>query len=193
MREAYSTTSTAQLAREFGRGVLAVHQKAFNLGLKKDFDGRLDGTLGVETRFQIGHRAWNKGARFSAGGRSTETLFQLGAIPANRAPVGAHRINGDGYLDRKISATGYPPKDWCAVHRLVWMAANGPIPQGHVVVFKPGRRTTRLEEITLDALELVTRQDLMARNTLHRFPKEISLAIQARGALMRQINKRVGK
>jgi hypothetical protein len=31
----------------------------------------------------------------------------------------------------------------------------------------------------------------MARNTLHRYPKPIAQAIQLRGALNRQINKRV--
>jgi hypothetical protein len=31
---------------------------------------------------------------------------------------------------------------------------------------------------------------MMARNTVHRYPKEVALAIQARGALVRQINKR---
>jgi len=167
LRERYPSTPTQELAEELGRGVLAVHQKACSLGIKKDFDGRfVDGQPGVCTRFQPGQ------------------------MPANRAPIGTLRINADGYLDRKISSTGYPPADWCALHRLVWIEAHGPVPAGHVVVFKPGRRTTQIEDITLDAVELVTRQEQMARNTVHRYPKEVALAIQARGALVRQINKR---
>lgn len=49
MRDAYPTTSTAQLAREFGRGVLAVHQKACALNVKKSFFNA-DGTRRVEAR-----------------------------------------------------------------------------------------------------------------------------------------------
>lgn len=191
LRERYPSTPTQELAEALGRGVLAVHQKAHSLGIKKDFDGRfVDGQPGVCTRFQPGTIPWNKGARMPPTGRSAETQFKPGQVPANRAPIGTLRINADGYLDRKISATGYPPADWCALHRLVWIEAHGPVPAGHVVVFKPGRRTTQIEDITLDAVELVTRQEMMARNTVHRYPKEVALAIQARGALVRQINKR---
>lgn len=50
--------------------------------------------------------------------------------------------------------------------------------------------TTDPAAITADRLELVTRAENMARNTLHRYPKEVAQLIQLRGALNRKINAR---
>ena len=79
---------------------------------------------------------------------------------------------------------------WTAVHRLVWEAAHGPIEPGYVVVFRPGRRSANLDEITLDALELVTRAELMGRNSVHNLPPELVQIAQLRGVLNRKINQR---
>jgi hypothetical protein len=77
------------------------------------------------------------------------------------------------------------------VHLLVWEAANGPVPPGHAITFLPGRRTTDASLITLDALQLVSRAELMRRNSHHtNYPKEVSQLIQLKGALNRKINRR---
>jgi hypothetical protein len=149
----------------------------------------------IATRFQPGLQPWNKGTHFTAGGRSAETRFKPGR-PANESanylPIGTLRVNMDGYLERKVTDDReiVPARRWVAVHRLVWIEANGPIPAGHVVVFKPGRRSSVLEEITLDAIELITRTELMARNTVHaRYPKEVVQLVQLKGAIRRQITR----
>lgn len=200
--ELYPTTPTAEIASTLRCAVSRVYAKAMKLGLRKTADYlaspaacrlRRGDNVGAEYRFQPGIVPWNKGTRFVAGGRSPSTRFKPGHRPHTWVPVGSYRINCDGYLDRKVSDTGYPPRDWVGVHRLVWIDANGPIPEGHVIVFKPGRRTTVLEQITPDALECVSRAVLMKRNSYHRWPKDLALAVQLRGALVRQINKRMGK
>lgn len=110
---------------------------------------------------------------------------------AHWLPIGSLRVNSDGYLDRKVRDKGLPQRRWEGVHRLLWRKAHGPIPRGHAVAFRAGRRTTDLDKITLDALELVSRQELMRRNSYHtNYPKEIGLVIQLRAALVRQINRR---
>ncbi len=58
-----------------------------------------------------------------------ETMFKKGQVGTRFMPIGSERINADGYLDRKVSATGYPPRDWVAVHRLLWIEHHGPIPK----------------------------------------------------------------
>lgn len=63
------------------------------------------------------------------------------------------------------------------------------MPPGHAVVFLPGRRTTELERITLDAIELVTRAELMKRNTLHRLPPEVVDLCRLRGRLLAKIKR----
>lgn len=194
--ERYADTPTADLARDLGRTDKAVYTLARALGLSKSTQymrerhGRHAVEAGVATRFQAGTVPWNKGSNYVAGGRSAQTRFRAGHRPHTWVPVGTYRINGDGYLDRKVTDDGRGPRDWVAVHRLVWIEAHGPVPHGHVVVFKPGRRTAVLDDITLDAVELITRQELMRRNTLHRMPRELARLVQLRGALNRQINKR---
>jgi hypothetical protein len=90
-----------------------------------------------------------------------------------------------------VSDTGYPPRDWQSAHRLVWIAANGPIPAGHVVRFKDGRHTTEVEKITIDALECITLAENMRRNSFcNNYPPEMVKLIQTRGHMNRMINKR---
>jgi hypothetical protein len=138
----------------------------------------------------------NKGVKgYQSGGRSSETWFKKGTRNGQAAkhwmPIGSLRVNADGYLDRKVADTGYPPDDWKSVHRQVWVAAKGPVPAGHVVRFREGCRTTKLEEITLDKLECITLAENMRRNSFHtQCPPEVAKLIISRGHLQRMINKR---
>jgi hypothetical protein len=149
------------------------------------------------TRFRPGHTTWNKGTKGLVGVQEAcrATQFKPGR-PAcearNYRSIGSVRINGDGYLERKITDDPQiaPARRWVAVHRLVWEAAHGPMPEGHVVVFREGKRTTDIAQLTVDAVELVSRKELMSRNTLHNLPKPIAELIQLRGALNRQINRK---
>lgn len=203
LREHFADSRTDDIARVLGRPYSAVAQKAASIGLRKSDDylasplaRRLDGLKGTGTRFQKGQQAWNKGKEYRPGGRCSETQFKPGQYNGRAAqlvvPVGSYRVNADGYLDQKVSDTpGLQSLRWKAVHRMVWEAANGPVPPGHAVVFRTGRRTTDRTGITLDALELVTRQELMRRNSYHtNYPPEVARLVQLTGAISRQINKR---
>lgn len=196
LRRLYAETPTTELAEHFGRSLKIVYEKAKRLGLRKaphymrEQHGARAREVGKATRFVPGQKSWNKGTHYVAGGRAGETQFKPGNTPYNWVPVGSYRINRDGYLDRKISDERRGARDWEAVHRLVWKEAHGEIPAGHVVVFRPGRATTVMEDITLDALELITRQELMRRNTVHRYPEEVKVAIRQLGVFRRKINKR---
>lgn len=200
LRAHFPHERTEDVARVLGRKYGTTAQKAKKLGLQKSREylaseqsGRLrpgDGR-GVAGRFQLGHVTWNKGQQHPSTGRAVETQFRAGQLPHNTLPVGSYRVSKDGYLERKYrEARGGPSARWRSVHRLVWEAEHGPTPAGHVVVFLPGMHSTTLAEITLDKLELVTRQELMKRNTIHRLPEELVSTIQMNGWLKRQINKR---
>lgn len=205
VRRDYPDGDVALIASELNRSVLSVYQRAQILGLRKSdaavaANRRREAerlmTAGASHRFQKGLKPWNTGLKgLQVGGRAKETQFKKGQLSGKAAqhlmPVGSHRVNTDGYLDRKVRNDGPAQKRWVAVHRLIWIEANGTIPAGHAVSFKPGRRTNALEAITLDALELVSRRDLMRRNSYHNnYPKELGRLIQLRGAVQRQINRR---
>jgi hypothetical protein len=191
----YADTNTAELAAMLGRPEGSVYTLAHYRGLHKsaEFMRERHGAHAVEvgrgTRFQPGQVSWNKGLSYQPGGRSPETQFQVGHRPHRWVPIGSYRINADGYLDRKVTDDGRGARDWCAVHRLLWIEAHGTPPPGHVIVFRPGMRTTDLAAITLDVLELVTRAELMRRNSIERYPKEISDLMRLRGVVNRQINR----
>lgn len=73
------------------------------------------------------------------------------------------------------------------LHRHIWEQTNGPIPKGAKIVFKDGNTLN----CNLDNLEILSNGELMLRNSAHRFGPEIFKIIQLRGAMNRQINKRL--
>lgn len=196
LRREYPHRQCAEVARMVGHSVSSTYQYARRLGVGKspaflasEASGRMKpgDTRGVSGRFRKGQATWNKGTHWAAGGRSVATRFKPGQKPHTWRPIGSERVTDDGIRQRKVSDTGYPPRDWKAIHVLMWEAENGPVPPNHIVVFKDGNR----ERLELENFDLVTRQELMRRNSVHtRYPKEIVLVVQLKGALQRQINKR---
>ncbi|MFM2058428.1 MAG: hypothetical protein RLY71_2813 [Pseudomonadota bacterium] len=197
MREHYADSYTSALAKYFGCSVHRVLRKANAMGLSKSAElvaeiARIRTTApghgSQRTRIQPGAEPWNKGRSFEAGGRSVETRFQHGNKPHTWVPVGSLRIV-EGTLERKVNdLPGAHTVRWKPVHRLVWIEAHGEVPPGHLVVFKPGRKTLDPALITLDAVELVTREQHMLRNTVHRYGPEIASIHRLRGLVRRQIN-----
>lgn len=201
LRRFYADHVTAHLAVVLDRPVVRVYAKASHLGLVKsaeflanDRGGRIlkGGRLSVATQFKPGLVPWNKGLQGVAGVQAAcrATQFKKGRKPQTWRPVGTHRLTKDGYLERKVHDTGYPPHDWVGVHRLVWIEAKGPVPAGAVVVFRPGCKTTDVACITVERLECISRAENMQRNSFHRHGPEIAQLVQLRGAITRQINKR---
>lgn len=205
LRLLYPDLQASEVAQAMGLRVSQVYQMAAKLGLEKseafkasDKSGRVargrQHPSMIATRFKPGQTSWNKGTNWTAGGRSAETRFKKGRKPEesrNYAPIGTLRIAKDGYLERKISddLSVYPARRWVAVHRQVWEQANGPIPAGHVVVYKPGRKTVVLEEITIDAIECISRKELVKRNGIWSKDPELAKLYQLKGAITRQVNR----
>jgi hypothetical protein len=193
LRELYPETPTWRVAAMLGRSICAVYGMVDKLGLKKTplyLAGphacrlRREGDVGAATRFPKGHRPFNAGVKgWDAGGRSHETRFRPGVRGTKFVPIGTERLSKDGIRQRKVSETGYPPADWKSVHVLLWEEHNGPVPEGCVVVFRNRNRA----DVRIDNLELVTRAELMARNTIHRYPPELKQAIKLVGKLRRTI------
>lgn len=200
MRARYANEPTAVIALELKRSDRSVYAKADLMGLSKSAEylarpesGRLmpGSRRGSKTSFKKGNSPWNTGKQgWQAGGRSKETQFKPGNRPRTWLPIGSERVVDGGVLQRKVTDTRYPPRDWVAIHKLVWVEANGPVPKGHIVVFKNGDRT----DVRIENLECITRGENMRRNSYHtRYPKEVAQLIQLRGAVNRQINKRASR
>lgn len=193
LRRRYPDEPTQVIAKVLGRSLLGVLGKANALGLHKSaaffagpHAGRLKAGTGAANRFQKGQRPWNTGMKgMQVGGRAKQTQFKPGSRPHTWKPLGSERISRDGYLQRKVTDTGYPPRDWVGVHILVWTQAHGPVPLRHKVVFRDGNK----QHIHLDNLELLSNAEMMQRNTIQRFPPELQQTIRAIGKLKRVIKE----
>ena len=193
VRRDYADTPTCELAARLGLTIKQVWSKAHSLGIKKSsryrhssHSGRFrpGDRRGQATRFKQGMTPHNKGKRYSPGGRSAETQFKPGHPSYNTAPVGTVVTNDDGYLKKKIADNGNR-HDWQFLHILVWQAAHGPRPAGHVVIFRDGDK----RNVALGNLECISRAENMRRNTIQRYPPELKQTIRAAAKLRRTIEE----
>ncbi|MFP6355994.1 HNH endonuclease signature motif containing protein [Pseudomonas aeruginosa] len=176
------------LAARLNKTLQQICSKAYRLGLKKspEFSKKIRQDWGSATRFKKGNTPWNCGMKgLPARGRSSETQFKKGQKPHTWLPVGSTRVSADGYLQRKISDTGYPTRDWKSIHILLWEEHVGPIPTGHCVCFKDNNK----QNVVIDNLELITRAERMRRNSIHRYPPELKSAIRVISKLKRTIQE----
>lgn len=203
LRANYADSRSEDIARALNRPLRSVYQRARLLGLRKDpaviadmarERSRRPDHGGRAHQFQKGLVPWNKGTHYVAGGRSAETRFKKGRRPEearNYLPIGSLRITKDGILERKVTddPSLVPARRWVSEQRLVWEAANGPVPPGMIVAFKAGQRTTDPDRITIDVLELISRRELMARNTVHNLPPAIKEVVDLRRVIVRRIRR----
>lgn len=207
LRQRYANAPTKDIARELNRSARSVYQVARKLGLGKSEEYlasppacrlRRGDNVGSSTRFKPGQVPSNKGLRRPgwAPGRMSETQFKkgqrTGAAAKNWRPIGTILPDPEGYLRIKVrdgkkgETSGFGNvRIWPLLQRRVWEQHHGPIPAGHTVVFKDRDRTN----VSIGNLECISRQALMARNTVHNLPKELAEIIQLAGALKRQLRK----
>jgi hypothetical protein len=196
--EMYPHVKTREVAELLDRTSLSVYQAANKLGLRKtaEFQQQLlveEGErlriVGVRSRFRKGHPPPNKGLRRPGWGpgRMKETQFKKGQCAHNWRPIGNRRLV-DGYLYTKVSDQRCVPwtRNWKPTHVLLWEKHRGPVPAGHAVVFVNRDRM----DIRLGNLELISRAELMRRNTIHNLPPQLKGAIHVLGQLNRRIREK---
>lgn len=208
LRRRYPDEPTQVLATELGRSLRATYARAMNLGVAKSevylaspaaCRLRRDASpASIATRFKPGQVSHNKGLRRPgwAPGRMRETQFKpgvrQGVAASNWCPIGTIRPDSEGYQRIKVreaqpgEAYGFGnTRVWPLLNRYLWEQAHGPIPPGHSVLFKDGNR----QRCVIENLELVSRADLMRRNTIHNLPAPLPQTLQLLGALTRKIRR----
>src|SRR5690606_22145051 len=137
----------------FKRSDPAIQNMAVKLGLRKHPSFCNEGC------FRKGMVPWNRGLKGYMG--ANRTSFRKGNKPWTWLPVGSERISKDGTLQRKVSDTGYGPRDWKAVHAILWESVHGPVPKGHIVVFKAGISKEEKLRPVIGSLECISRVENM--------------------------------
>jgi len=196
LRARYPHESTKKLAAEFNRTIGQIYTKAAKLGLQKTAayltspDAcrlRRGDQLGAAYRFQKGQVSHNKGVKGISYPGMVATQFKPGVRQGVAAqiyqPIGAERTSKDGYHERKINDNLPFHRRWRAVHILNWEAVNGPLPKGHAITFKDGNK----QNTEPDNLELISRAEIMKRNSVYNLPPQLRQIIQLNGALKRRI------
>lgn len=158
LRTEFPITPTAELAERLNRTRHSVFTRAARLGLKKNYTGD------PNSRSKNGLRPSGKAAT---------------------RPLGHERINHEGIRQVKTRMDGPTDRRWKSLHLILWEKHHGPVPAGHVVIFRDGDYSN----ITLDNLECIARAELMRRNSIHRLPPELRHACHLKGVLTRKINE----
>lgn len=195
----YADGDTAAIAERLEVHAKTVYYVAASAGIKKSDAWRARDAIRkaqiahtdpriAATRFPPGHRSWNKGTHFVAGGRSAETRFRPGNLSLRWDPeayaVGALRITTDGELQIKLAHGGYGT--WQQLSRYAWKLKTGRWPPStHAVLHINGDRDDCQEE----NLKLISRGRLLKMNVHDRIPKDVLRLVQLKGAITRQVNR----
>lgn len=174
----YQEEDSHKIARQLRRPVRSIYQKALSLGLKKskDYIRRTCHILenGKNTRFKKNHVPANKGTKGLM--KANRTSFVKGNLPGNTKHDGFitkriyHQKNGDvRYYYWIRIAQG----KWIPYHRKLWEDVHGPIPPGHIVVFKDKNSLN----CVFENLELITLQQNANRNHAHQYDLETARTI----------------
>lgn len=110
---------------------------------------------GYDSRFRAGRLSQNKGMTWNdfmspeAQERSRLNQYKKGHVPKNRKELGEVYLRSDGYVWIKVQ-DGTGNRNWTQYHRYVWEQNNGPVPEGHKLIFLDGDRTNcRIENLML--------------------------------------------
>lgn len=137
------------------------------------------------TRFQKGSKAWNKGVNYFAGGRSSTTQFKRGNKPHNTKHDGSERINKDGYTELRLSCN-----NWVLKHRHIYETHHKiDLETNQYVSFVDGNK----QNFDIDNLQIVTRADMMLKNTIRQYPKELQEVIKVLNKVKKKVHDRIRK
>ena len=187
----YPHHSTKYIAELLGVSITKVYNTAWAANVKKSAEYMLTPESGriiepsVANQFKPGHTPHNKGKQISAEiyEKVAPTMFKKGNKPHNTKPNGTINVRADtqGRLYQYIKI-----KDcqWELLQRHVWTQANGEIPPGSVVIFLDGNYLN----CELNNLQVISRRENMARNTIQRFPAELQEIMKLTSKLKRKTN-----
>lgn len=188
--ELFPDNYTNTICEKLDRNYSSVAYMASRLKLKKSKQfrqtelkrqGERLRTVGIRSQYPKGHIPANKGQKMPEHvyEKCKATMFKKGQNPHNIRPEGHERINVEGYVEIRIRKSKYVLK-----HRWLWEQKNGKIPEGMIVVFKDRNP----KNITIQNLELISKKENMLRNTIHRFPKELTETIRIVNKIKRTIH-----
>lgn len=159
LRRFFAESRNEDIAERLGRTPVQVQSQAQRLGLKKSAAYR---------RRVYQQRPW-------------------AGVALKRAPVGAERVDSQGYTWVKVVTRPSAPfnEQWRPKHTLLWEQTYGPVPGGHLIAFRDGDR----RHVVLENLVCITPQQMLEAHSIHNLPPELKEAIQLLGRVRRKLKK----
>ena len=187
----YPHHSTKYIAELLGVSISKVYNIAWTNKVKKSAEYMLTPESGriiepsVANQFKPGHTPHNKGKQISAEiyEKVAPTMFKKGNKPHNTKPVGTINVRLDSQ-DRPYQYIKIKDSHWELLQRHVWTQANGQVPRGCVVIFLDGNYLN----CELNNLQVISRKENMARNTIQRYPAELQQIMKLTCKLKRKTN-----
>ena len=187
----YPHHSTKYIAELLGVSITKVYNTAWAANVKKSAEYMLTPESGriiepsVANQFKPGHTPHYKGKQISAEiyEKVAPTMFKRGNKPHNTKPNGTINLRADK-TGRFYQYIKIKDCQWELLQRHVWTQANGEIPPGSVVIFLDGNYLN----CELNNLQVISRRENMARNTIQRYPAELQEVMKLTCKLKRKTN-----
>lgn len=194
IRQRYPHEKTQVIADSMSIAVASIYNLAYKLGLKKSAEylltpgcGRLlKGTRnGIAGEFKKGHVPFNKGLKMpdSVYDKVKGTMFTKGHVPANVKPIGYLSVRPDTF-GREYIYIKIKDSVWELYHRYLWEQNHGQIPNKMKIAFINGNSL----DCRIENLKMVTYQEAMLMNTIHRYTPEIKQLIRLNNKLKQKLN-----
>lgn len=183
MRDNYPNNRTADVAKKIGRTHGSVVGRAKVLGLRKSEEFMRSSKSG---RHIQGQTPWNKGKRVYLSECGTKYIRK----PKGALPIGSISFNKANHQWHiKVMDSPNMNKAWRPYPEYVWKNAGMDVPSGFVVAFKQGFKPNHVDDITLDKLEVISRQELLDRNRIQRYPSELHSAMIQIGLMRKELDE----
>lgn len=128
--------------------VKAISHQKFKHGLKSDIN---------YSHFKKGATPWNKGKSICL---SPKTAYKKGNVPYKTRPIGAERVNRDGFVVVKIAN----PRTWRLKHHVIYEKSTGiKIGRWDKVIFLDGNN----RNFDINNLALLSNSEQSAFKSLH--------------------------
>lgn len=190
LRSKLNVLDWTECANHLNRPVSSVYGRVNKLGLKqsKKFRASLSSKYyseaNAKTQFKAGDIPWNKGKKgvIKSTPGMQKTQFKKGNLPMNTLSDGVITIRKERQRSGKVTLYKWirlSKANWIPYHKYLWEKAHGPIPKGYVLSFKDGDTMN----CVLENIELITYQENMNRNTIHRYPDDVKALIRTQSKL----------
>ena len=191
IRAQYLLMNVKKLARHIGKSHGYVIRRIRDLGLK--IPDELIAQRKQQSRIQKGNVPLNKGKKWDefmtpeGKANSLKTTFKKGNVPHNAKEA-------DGTISIRKDSEGRQYKwirvslgKWVMLHVHMWEQVNGPVPEGHIVIFKDKNGLN----CTMENLECISRAEhaIRCRQSYLSLPEDMKEIVMLTRKLKKQINK----